>query len=428
MSIEELYKVYLDHPVVCTDTRKLSAGCLFFALKGENFNGNLFAVKAIEQGAAFAVVDEDCGNDERLIRVDDVLKTLQDLSTYHRLQLSIPVHVIGGSNGKTTTKELTAAVLSKKYNTLHTPGNFNNHIGVPLTLLMLNKHHQLAVVELGANHKGENALLCEIVQPDTGLVTNAGKDHLEGFGGIEGVREANAEVYTYLKNKNGLVFLQHDNPDLKTMLGNYSNVLRYGSSEECKVCGSAEINNGYLQVNMTAPFHATLQTQLAGTYNLENVLAAVAAGIHFGVAQQDITDAIKNYSPGNQRSQLLQKEGITVILDAYNANPSSMEAALQNFGKAYTEPRMIALGEMLELGDAAATEHASIARLAASGKPELLILVGELFKKSADDLNALYFPDSTAATQWFRHHKPATGSLLIKGSRGTRMEKLMEAF
>jgi len=424
--IEQLYATFLKHPVICTDTRKLSAGCLFFALKGESFNGNLFALKALEGGAAFAIVDEEAGNDPRLIRVKDVLATLQQLATLHRRQFNIPVIAIAGSNGKTTTKELMAAVLNTQFRTLFTQGNLNNHIGVPLTLLSLNKSHEWAVIEIGANHLGENALLCEITEPDMALVTNVGKDHLEGFGGIEGVKLASKEVYDFMKAANGKIFIQNSNEDLTALLGNYNNVIHYGPSPEAATTGVASVRNGYLHVQLQAPFTAAIQTQLAGTYNLENVLAAIAVGHYAGISAEKIVEGIVHYVPGNQRSQILQKDGLTVLLDAYNANPSSMEAALNNFGNEYPSPRRIALGEMLELGTAEAEEHLAIAKLACENGASEVILVGDLFKTAAEKFNARHFSSSETAANWLKTQLPLSGSLLVKGSRGTKMEKLLE--
>lgn len=426
ITIEQLYAIFLQHPAICTDTRKLSPGCLFFALKGETFNGNKFAMQALESEAAYAVVDEDAGNDPRLIQVNDVLSTLQQLATHHRRQFTIPVIAIAGSNGKTTTKELMAAVLNTQFRTLFTQGNLNNHIGVPLTLLSLNKSHEWAVIEIGANHRGENALLCKITEPDLALVTNVGKDHLEGFGGIEGVKLASKEVYDYMKSVHGKVFIQGSNKDLTTLLGDYEPVITYGPSPESETTGSAHVKNGYLLVQLESPFRATIQTQLAGTYNLENVLAAIAVGHFAGISADKIVKGIEDYIPGNQRSQILQKEGLTILLDAYNANPSSMEAALKNFGNEYPSPRRIALGEMLELGPAEAEEHLAIAKLACENGASEVILVGDLFKTAAEKYNARHFSNSETAANWLKTQLPLSGSLLVKGSRGTKMEKLLE--
>lgn len=428
ISTEVLYRVFKTHPVICTDSRKVTKDCLFFALKGESFNGNAFALQALQEGAAYAVVDENVGDDKRLIVVQDVLQSLQQLATHHRRQFSIPVIAIAGSNGKTTTKELMAAVLNTQFNTLFTQGNLNNHIGVPLTLLSMNAKHEWAVIEIGANHRGENALLCEITEPDMALVTNVGKDHLEGFGGIEGVRLASKEVYDYIKSRDGLVFLLEGNEELNHLLGEYNSVITYGAGNDATVTGSASVSNGYLTVEITRPFKGIVQTQLAGTYNLDNVLAAVAVGHYAGVPSAKIMHGIASYVPGNQRSQIIHKGELTILLDAYNANPSSMEAALNNFSDEYPSPRYIALGEMLELGDAEITEHKAIAKLAAENGAAEIILVGNLFREAAAKFGAKHFATSGEAAEWLQTQLPLKGSLLIKGSRGTKMEKLLEAF
>jgi UDP-N-acetylmuramoyl-tripeptide--D-alanyl-D-alanine ligase len=427
-SIEKLYSLFLQHPVICTDTRKLSPGCLFFALKGENFNGNKFALQAIQSGAAYAIVDEEAGDDERLLYVNDVLTALQKIATHHRRQFSIPVIAIAGSNGKTTTKELMAAVLKTQFKTLYTQGNLNNHIGVPLTLLSLNKTHEWAVIEIGANHQGENALLCDITEPDSGLVTNVGKDHLEGFGGIDGVKKASKEIYDYLKANKKTVVIQSGNSELMDLMGRYEKVIAYGNASDSIASGTASVNNGFLVVHLEKPFVAIIQTQLAGTYNLENVLAAVAVGNSAGVNSENIIHGIENYQPGNQRSQVMKIDQLTVLLDAYNANPSSMEAALKNYDDAYPSPRRIALGEMLELGEAEAEEHMLIAELAANNKADEVLLVGKLFKAAADKFGAHYFNTSEEAAIWLKTQIPLKGSILVKGSRGTKMERLLEAF
>lgn len=427
-NIEFLYSIFLKHPEICTDTRKLQPGCMYFALRGESFNGNTFALKALEDGAAYAVVDQEISDDPRLLNVKDVLTTLQELATFHRKQFKKPVIAIAGSNGKTTTKELVAAVLKTQFNTLFTQGNLNNHIGVPITLLSLKPEHEWAVIEIGANHIGENALLCEICEPDMVLVTNVGKDHLEGFGGIEGVRIASKEVYDHIRKTNGRVFLQNANDELNSLLGKYENVISYGPNPDAMTSGTASVQNGYLKVSLTKPFKAEIQTQLAGTYNLENVLAAVSIGHFAGVSEDKIIKGINEYVPGNQRSQILHKGDLTILLDAYNANPSSMEAALKNFGNEYPSPRRIALGEMLELGNEETAEHDAIAKLASENGASEIILVGELFRDAAKKYNTLHFSTSTEAAQWLKSQLPVNGSLLIKGSRGTKMEKILEAF
>jgi len=424
----QLYSIFLNHPHIITDTRKLIKSGIFFALKGGNFNGNLFAIQALNEGAAYAVIDEDIqSNDERLLLVDDVLKALQDLATYHRTQTKIPVLAITGSNGKTTTKELIAAVLSKKYNVNYTQGNLNNHIGVPLTLLSITNENNFAVVEMGANHQKEIELLASIAQPDFGLITNIGKAHLEGFGGIEGVKKGKGELYQNLKLNHKLIFIQKNSEALCDLLGDYNHFVSYGNNNEFNVCGCAVSGNEFLKVKIEKPFNITIQTNLTGNYNLDNVLVAVAVGNHFGVKESEIKDAIENYQPSNQRSQIIKKENSTIILDAYNANPSSMQVAIDNFNKSFEGHKIIALGEMLELGTESETEHERIGNLIQAINPQTIILVGKNFKTVATTLNANFFETSDEASTWLKNHLPANFTILIKGSRGSKMEKLLEA-
>lgn len=424
----QLYSLFLNHPFIITDTRKLIKGGIFFALKGGNFNGNKFALQALNEGAAYAVIDEDLQiNDDRLLMVDDVLKALQDLATYHRVQTKIPVLAITGSNGKTTTKELIATVLSKKFNVNYTHGNLNNHIGVPITLLSITSENNFAVVEMGANHQKEIELLASIAQPDFGLITNIGKAHLEGFGGIEGVKKGKGELYQNLIANHKLIFIQKNSDDLCDLLSNYSHFISYGSMSDFDVCGQATSGSEYLNVAIEKPFDISIQTNLTGNYNLQNVLAAVAVGNHFGVAAIDIKEAIENYQPSNQRSQIIRKDHATIVLDAYNANPSSMQVALENFNKSFDGYKIIALGEMLELGNESMEEHQRIGQLIKEINPQQLILVGNNFKAVATSLNANYFENSEQATTWLKANLPTNYSILIKGSRGSKMEKLMEA-
>lgn len=424
----QLYSIFLDHPFIITDTRKLVKGGIFFALKGGNFNGNKFALQALNEGAAYAVIDEDLQiSDDRLIKVDDVLKALQSLATHHRRQTKIPVLAITGSNGKTTTKELIATVLSKKYNVNYTQGNLNNHIGVPLTLLSITSENNFAVVEMGANHQKEIELLASIAQPDFGLITNIGKAHLEGFGGIEGVKKGKGELYQNLKANQKLIFIQKNSEALCDLLNDYNHFISYGNKNEFDVCGNEVSGNEFLKVSIEKPFHLTIQTNLTGNYNLDNVLVAVAVGNHFGVSSTDIREAIENYQPSNQRSQIIRKENATIVLDAYNANPSSMQVALENFNKSFGGTKIIALGEMLELGSESEQEHQRIGQLIKEINPQQLILVGKNFKTVSSSLNANYFENSIDATEWLKANLPINYTILIKGSRGSKMEKLLEA-
>lgn len=429
LSTAQLYEYFQQNPIISTDTRHLPKDCIFFALKGPSFNGNTFALQALQEGAAFAVVDEDAGDDPRLLRVDDVLKTLQDLATFHRHRLDVTILAITGSNGKTTTKELTAAVLKQEFEMHFTQGNLNNHIGVPLTLLQLNDDHDFAVIEMGANHQQEIAALSAIAQPDFGLITNIGKAHLEGFGGPEGVKKGKGELYDFLRSKGGMIFIHLDNPILREMLHGYDSIITYGTSNQVQYQGRIfEQSGAFLEVEMMRPFHLRIKTQLTGDYNLDNVLAAVAVGAHFGVEPHDIKSAIENYHPDNQRSQVLRKGSLTIVQDTYNANPSSMKAALDNFSQHFPGEKIIALGEMLELGTDAAVEHMRIAQHAAEISGSTLLLVGSLFAEPSNAVSCHHFENAKACTEWLKNNLPATGNILIKGSRGAKMEQLMNAF
>lgn len=426
---EELYSIFLKHPHIITDTRKMVNSGIFFALKGENFNGNKFAIKALNEGAAYAVVDEDIEeNNDRLLSVEDVLTALQNLATHHRIQSKIPVLAITGSNGKTTTKELIAAVLSKKFNVNYTQGNLNNHIGVPLTLLSITTSNNFAVIEMGANHQKEIELLASIARPNYGVITNIGKAHLEGFGGIEGVKKGKGELYDYLKNNHQVIFIQRNSEALNDLLSDYKKFISYGSDLSFDSCGNVAMDQSeYLMVEIKKPFDIIIQTNLTGSYNLDNVLAAVAIGNHFGISKEEIKSAIENYQPSNQRSQIIRKEKCTIVLDAYNANPSSMQVALENFKKSFEGYKIIALGEMLELGNESESEHHKIGEVIKSLNADKIILVGNNFKEVASQLNANHFPDSEEATEWLKTNLPEQYTILIKGSRGSKMERLMDA-
>lgn len=428
ITIPELYGLYLRHPLVSTDTRSLPEGCLFFALKGPNFNGNLFAKQALEAGAAYAIVDEDTGEDPRILRTSDVLSTLQQLANYHRHRLDIHVLGITGSNGKTTTKELCAAVLSQTFELHYTKGNLNNHIGVPLTLLQLTEDHDFAVVEMGANHQGEIAELCGIAEPDYGLITNIGDAHLEGFGGREGVKKGKGELYHHLKANGGLIFIQLDNPILHEILHGYDDIVSYGTGPLVQYRGRIHPNDsGFLHVEVTHPFHAVIRTCLTGDYNFDNVMCAVAVGGYFGVESHDIQSAIEAYTPDNQRSQVIKSGNLTIVLDAYNANPTSMQAAIDNFGRHFHGPKILAIGEMLELGETSAEAHRHVLEQAEALNAEHLLLVGNSFRQPNLNPGTMWFSNSGECAEWLRQNKPDGGSILIKGSRGTRMERVLDA-
>jgi len=430
--IQKLYEIFNAHPVICTDTRKITPGCLFFALKGDNFNGNTFAGAAISQGARLAVVDEKVfKTGENFFLVKDVLETLQQLALYHRRQLDIPFIAITGSNGKTTTKELVSAVLASKYETAFTRGNLNNHIGVPLTLLSVTKMHEMVVIEMGANHLREIDLLCRLAEPTHGMITNIGKAHLEGFGGLEGVKKGKGELYEFLKKNNGTVFINPDQQSLVELLEDYPNTISYGTGPQYDICGEATGKGAFLEVewrkkNSDRSYH--IKTNLAGSYNLPNVLAAACIGDFFGVKPDKICSVAGHYTPGNQRSQVVQKGSNVIVLDAYNANPSSMEAALKNFNENYGNDKMVVIGDMLELGEESESEHEAIAMLIAGMNFREVVLVGGNFGKCARKLKCRYFQNADEARDWIREAHVTNTAVLIKGSRGLMMEKTLEAF
>ncbi len=431
ISIPALYDIFLRHRTICTDTRSLKSDCLFFALKGPTFNGNQFAKQALEAGAAYAIVDEsDAVFSDRCLLVPDVLTALQSLAHHHRKRLTIPVLGITGSNGKTTTKELVRAVLAKKFVTLATRGNLNNHIGVPLTLLSITDDVEFSVVEMGANHQQEISSYCTYAEPNYGLITNVGKAHLEGFGGFEGVKRGKGELYDHLLSHNGLVFLNGDNLHLTSMVAQrkLTNVFRYGTDDGFECSGRLVNEHPFLHVEWRCGSNSgEIRTQLVGVYNFENILSAIAIGNRFGVAAADIDSAIAAYVPDNSRSQLVQRGTNTIILDAYNANPTSMEAALNNFNATTGNRKVICMGDMAELGDESDAEHERIVRLIARGSYHSVVLVGKNFGKYLSLLNAVHFEDSVKAAEWVKVHPWTDATVLIKGSRSTKMERILEA-
>ena len=428
-SLEELYSLFQSHSVITTDTRHCPEGSLFFALRGERFDGNAFALQALQAGCAFAVVDDPAvGGDERLLHVPDVLTTLQQLAALHRRTLGTPIVQITGTNGKTTTKELTAAVLARKFDLLCTQGNFNNHIGVPKTLLQLRPHHQMAVIETGANHPGEIALLTDLVQPECGLITNVGMAHLEGFGSFEGVMRTKGELYDYLRHKpGGFIFLHADNEHLCRMAGSLPAV-RYGlPGHDCYTEGEVLDCTPFLRLRFRTQGGAwhEVQTHLIGAYNVANVLAAAAVGAHFGVPDVDIAEALAAYEPTNNRSEWMRTQRNELIVDAYNANPTSMKAALDNFALIAHDHKMAILGEMRELGTASDEAHRAVAAQAASLHCEEVWLVGEAFRAHA--AGARWFPSVAEVKAALEAEGAPTGRLiLVKGSNGTRLFELPE--
>ena len=426
-SIEELYKIYSALPSVVTDTRKLKLGDLYFALKGPNFNGNLFALAALEAGASYAIVDEAIPNSEaiqdRIIVVDDVLTTLQSLAKYHRQQFTIPFLAITGSNGKTTTKELVFVVLASHFKTYTTQGNLNNHIGVPLTILSIPKDAEIAVIEMGANHQKEIESYCSYTLPTHGMITNCGKAHLEGFGGVEGVKKGKGELYDFLRSNNGTVFLMEDYDYLQQMAAGISHLIGYGQNNG-QIQGDAIDQDGMLKVEMKKGIAIeSIQTHLVGNYNLPNVLAAVTIGQFFKVPNDKIKAAIENYNPTNSRSQLLTWKNNEVILDAYNANPSSMKLAVENFAKLNKENKIVCVGGMRELGKDTLKEHQILIDQLKQNQWKQVILVGSEFKTCTHSY--LYFDTVLEAKTWLQAQQYTGHALLIKGSRGIQMEQLI---
>ena len=428
MDIATLYTYFLECGEVTTDSRHCPEGSLFIALKGASFNGNAFAVKALEQGCKYAVIDEAEYADDsnpRLLVVDDCLKALQQLANYHRRRLGTRMIGVTGTNGKTTTKELIATVLKEKYNVLYTQGNFNNHIGVPLTLLQLTKEHELAVIEMGANHPGEIDTLVHIAEPDCGIITNVGKAHLEGFGSFEGVIHTKGELYDFLRTKpNGVVFIQHENPHLNGIVGELETI-RYGQSEGLYVSGKVASCKPFLAYSWTAGDKSyEVQTHLIGSYNLDNALAATAIGRYFGVSDEQICHALSTYEPRNNRSQLTVTANNQLIVDAYNANPTSMMAALENFKLIEASRKMVVLGDMKELGVGSKEEHQKIVDFLRTCSFERIVLVGAEFGSTDADFEM--YADTASLTEALLKEKPMGLLILIKGSNSMKLAGLQE--
>ena len=452
MDIKALYELYKSHSVVTTDSRDCPKGSIFIALKGASFNGNKFAAAALEKGCSYAIIDEAeyaKADDPRIILVDDCLLTFKQLAREHRRQFNIPVIGITGTNGKTTTKELLSAVLAEKYNVMHTEGNFNNDIGVPKTLLRLTPEHQIAVVEMGASHVGDITKLVEYAEPTCGLITNVGRAHLQGFGSFEGVKRTKGELYDFLKANNALTFLNTSNDDLVEMARQreLERIISYGQDAQANVQGRVVNADPFLRIEWTADeltFKAQpadvcsdtteehtegtmlqVQSHLIGTYNLDNILAAVTVGLHFGVTPAQICHALENYVPSNNRSQLTTTADNWLIVDAYNANPTSMAAAINNFTHmGVAQPKMAILGDMRELGDVSDEEHQKIVdSLKTAGLSEVW-LVGDEFMKTHCDFRKFHDIEEVKAA--IREHKPRGYYMLVKGSNGIKLFELPE--
>lgn len=422
MNLSELHSIFLKHPTVCTDTRKISDGCLFFALKGPNFNGNAFAAEAIEKGATYAIIDEKAfAFADKTILVENVLETLQKLAIYHRNFHKTKVVSLTGSNGKTTTKELINSVLKKSYKTIATEGNLNNHIGVPLTLLSIEDDTDIAIVEMGANHQGEIAFLSGLAQPDFGYITNFGKAHLEGFGGVEGVIKGKSELYNYLIENNKQIFFNADDSIQLEKLASY--IYKYGFSQN---------NHEYYPIKfieakpfVTLSFEGlTVITNLIGAYNFPNCAAAILIGKYFNVPIEEIKNALENYYPNNNRSQLLTIKEHQIILDAYNANPTSMKAALDNLTAMEAVSKIVFLGDMFELGDDAEIEHQHIVDMLSTLTFNKVYLVGENFAKTTSNFET--FSSFDEFKKVIELQNLPKSSILIKGSRGMAMERILE--
>jgi len=437
MNSELLYQHFLTHRLITTDSRKIVQGTIFFALKGDNFDGNSFAENALKSGASYCIIDNPLFQiDDRCILVKDSLIALQQFANYHRKKLNIPILAITGSNGKTTTKELISNVLKSKFRIAFTQGNLNNHIGVPLTLLSINNEHEMAVVEMGANHQGEIALLCEIAEPTHGLITNVGKDHLEGFGSPEGVIKTKNELYIWLKKSNGIAFVNLDNSILNGLSAEHKR-FTYGISN------AADITGNYLSANPFASIQwkrsedksdwnnvVTTESQLIGAYNNENILAAACVGTYFLVEQELINSSILQYKPVNNRSQYIKTERNTLFLDAYNANPSSMELAIANFAKIPASTKALILGDMLELGSYSGDEHQKIFQQVISNNFQEIFLVGDCFKQILVEENLQNRVRQFSNVGELNHYLSGLSMkgfhILVKGSRGIGLEKCLE--
>ena len=419
MEIDQLYNIYKQHPEICIDSRKINEGCLFFALKGETFDGNQFASVALLSGAAYAIIDDPEKNkSDKCILVTSVLECLQELASYHRKHLNIPVLAITGSNGKTTTKELCRDVLQKKFNTKATFGNHNNHIGVPLTILGTTSAVEFLIVEMGANHQGEIDFLCKIANPTYVFITNIGKAHLEGFGGVEGIKIGKTEMYRYAAKNNGKIFLNFDDEILTTMAPPESTIIGYSSSDLVKIIE--------VQPFLTFSYSEIIvHTKLYGSYNQPNIAFSIAAGNYFGVETKDIVMALEAYEPENNRSQITQVGTNTIIKDAYNANPSSMKLSIESFYKMHGSNKVLVLGDMLELGEFAEFEHRQIIDMTKTLGFQNSIFVGENFMKVKDMFHGKYFKHIDEAREYFKNKNFTQALILLKGSRGISVEKII---
>lgn len=425
MTIDAIYDLFLECDSVSTDSRKITKNCMFFALKGENFNGNIYAKSAFENGAKYCVIDEkEYAYDKHFLLVEDVLKTIQELATCHRKTLGTPIIALTGSNGKTTTKELINSVLSTQYKTTSTKGNLNNHIGVPLTLLSMNKDTEIGIVEMGANHPKEIEFLCNIALPDYGVITNFGKAHLEGFGSIEGVIKAKSELYAHLISHKKIIFVNQNDPIQLKQIGSYKSIYTFGNNNS----KASNLTLKALQPFVTLTYNGkTIKSQLIGSYNFNNISIAIAIGEYFKIGPENMKIAIENYIPTNNRSQVITKGSNTILMDAYNANPTSMMAALENFKQSTIPNKVLFLGDMFELGKDAPIEHQNIVNYIEEHLTAPVNLIGSNFYKT--QVHKPYIKKFETFEDLKSHLKASelnNAFILVKGSRGMALERVLE--
>ena len=424
MEIASIYKKFEACASVSTDTRKINKNDMYFALKGDNFDGNKFVNKAFESGAKYCVVDDkNAVINDSCILVDDVLSTLQSLANYHRKTINTPIISLTGSNGKTTTKELIRAVLSTTFKVNATKGNLNNHIGVPLTLLSFTKDLDFGIVEMGANHQKEIEFLCNIAEPDFGLITNFGKAHLEGFGGEEGVIKGKSELYDYIKANEKIAFINSDDTKQVKQISNYQNIITFGKAKENDCTVEFKSADPFVNLNYK---NIEIKSQLIGDYNYGNIAVAVAIGQHFNVPSENIKNAIESYQPNNNRSEIINKDSKKIILDAYNANPTSMLAALKNLKQLNADLKYLFLGDMFELGKEAEKEHQAIANFTEDNFDENIFLVGENFYKTTTKSSTKKFKSFEDLKPLLKSLDLSNSTILIKGSRGMALERILE--
>lgn len=427
MKIAEIYRLYLESGKISTDTRKISKNSIFFALRGANFDGNQYAHEALNKGARYVVADDKAlTSSDNIILVNNSLETLQQLATYHRENLNLPVLAITGSNGKTTTKELIDAVLSSKYKTYATPGNYNNHIGVPLTLLAMDSHTEIGIVEMGANHPNEIDFLCKIAKPDFGIITNIGRAHIEGFGSLEGVIKTKTELYNYLCINKGLVFYNASNQVLSEKVNHFNNKATSYGDNTSRIIVSKTESSPHLSLNIIFDKNekVTINTKLIGNYNTENILAAICIGMHFKIDFKRCCEKIEEYTPSNMRSQWIKSQKNKIILDAYNANPTSVQLALKNFSELKSNNKVAILGDMKEIGKEEEKEHTLILDYLLSQKLAKTILVGPIYIKLRENYTFDFFADVNELIDSKVLDNIIDQDILIKGSRGVGLEKI----